>query len=129
ELPRPTSERWRHGDELVQRVRDLAHQLADEEIATRLNAEGLRSNKGNAFTRASISWIRYKHSIPPAAKRKPDELTVKEVAEQFKVSPGVGYYWITHNIVPARRLNQGSPYWITINYSKARELERWVRES
>lgn len=129
ELPRPTSERWRHSDELVQRVRELALQFSDEEIAIELNAEGLQSNKGNAFTRSSISWIRHKHAIPPADKKKPGERTVKELSEQFGVSPGVVYYWISREIVPARRLNQGSPYWITINRSKEKELKKWVRES
>jgi hypothetical protein len=129
ELPRPTAERWRHSDAVVQRVRELAQKYSDDEIAATLNAEGLTSNKGNAFTRASISWIRYKHAIPPVDKKKPGELTVHEVAQQFGVSAGVVYYWIANKIVTARRLNHGSPYWITIHAQKKQELEKWVRES
>jgi DNA invertase Pin-like site-specific DNA recombinase len=129
ELPRPSSERWRHSDALVQRVRELAHDYSDHEIAAQLNAEGLKSNKGNAFTRSSISWIRHKHAIPPVDKKKPGEQTVKEVSQQFGVSPGVVYYWIANKIITARRLNHGSPYWITINAQKKRELEMRVRES
>jgi DNA invertase Pin-like site-specific DNA recombinase len=129
ELPRPTAERWRHSEALVRRVRELAQNYSDEEIASQLNAEGLTSNKGNAFTRSSVSWIRHKHAIPPVDKRRPGEQTVKEVSQQFGVSPGVVYYWIANNIIMARRLNNGSPYWITINPQKERELEKWVRES
>jgi hypothetical protein len=129
ELPRPASERWRHSDALVQRVRELAQGYSDDEIAAKLNAEGLKSNKGNAFTRSSISWIRHKHVIPPVDKKKPEEQTVKDVSQQFGVSPGVVYYWIANEIITARRLNNGSPYWITINPRKKRELEKWVRES
>jgi hypothetical protein len=129
ELPRPTAERWRHSESLVQRVRDLARDYSDAEIATQLNAEGLKSNKGNPFTRLSVSWIRNKHAIPPVDKKQPGEQTVQEVAHQFGVSPGVVYYWIAHKIIPARRLNKGSPYWIAINPQKERELEKWVRES
>jgi hypothetical protein len=129
ELPRPASERWRHSDALVQRVRELAQDYSDGEIASKLNAEGLKSNKGNAFTRSSISWIRHKHVIPPVDKKKPEEQTVKDVSQQFGVSPGVVYYWIANEIITARRLNHGSPYWITINPQKKRELEKWVRES
>lgn len=129
ELPRPTAERWRHSESLVQRVRELAREYADEEIAARLNDEGLRSNKGNAFTRSSIRWLRNKHAIPPVDKKQPGEQTVQEVSQQFGVSPGVVYYWIAHKIIPARRLNNGSPYWITVNPQKERELEKWVRES
>ena len=129
ELPRPTAERWRHSDAVVKRVRELAQNYSDDEIAVTLNAEGLRSNKGNAFTRSSISWIRHKHAIPPVDKKKPGELTVHEVAEQFGVSSGVVYYWIGQKILTARRLNHGSPYWITIHPQKEQELRKWVRES
>jgi hypothetical protein len=128
-LPRPAAERWRHDDALVQRVRELAQNYSDDEIAAKLNAEGLKSNKGNTFTRSSVSWIRHKHRIPPVDKKNPEERTVKEVARQFGVSPGVVYYWIANKIVTARRLNHGSPYWITINQPKEEELEKWVRES
>jgi hypothetical protein len=129
ELPGPAGERWRHSDVLIQRVRELAREYADEEIAAKLNAEGLQSNKGNAFTRSSIRWIRHKHAIPPVDKKNPSEQTVKEVSRQFGVSPDVVYYWIAKRIVTARRLNHGSPYWITITPQKKRELEKWVRES
>jgi len=129
ELPRPAADRWRHSDALVQRVRELAQKYSDDEIADQLNAEGLKSNKGNAFTRSSVSWIRHKHAIPPVNKKKPEEQTVKEIAQRFGVSPGVVYYWIANNVITARRLNQGSPYWITIAAQKERELEKWVRES
>ena len=54
---------------------------------------------------------------------------MKDVSQQFGVSPDVVYYWIANKIVTARRLNQGSPYWITINQPKEEELEKWVRES
>ena len=99
ELPRPAAERWRHSDALVQRVRELAQNYSDDEIAAQLNAEGLKSNKGNAFTRSSVSWIRHKHAIPPVDKKKPGEQTVQEVSQQFGVSPGVVYYWIANKII------------------------------
>jgi len=129
ELPRSAAERWRTSESVVTRVRELAKQFSDAEIATQLNAEGLTSNKGNCFTRSSVSWIRYRHEIPPVEKKRPDELTVKDVAKRFGVSRTVVYYWIDHKIIPARRLNQGSPYWITIDQQTATKLETWVRES
>jgi hypothetical protein len=129
DLPRINSDRWRHDEALVERVRKLALTLSDAEIAQRFNAEGLRSNKGNVFTRSSVSWIRCKHGIPPADKKLEGELTVHEVARQFAVRTSVVYYWIERKIVPARRLNDGSPYWIAINDEKRAELERRVRAS
>jgi DNA invertase Pin-like site-specific DNA recombinase len=129
ELPRPSADRWRHSETLVNKVRELAQRYSDEEIAMQLNAEKLTSAKGNRFTRSSVSWIRHKHRIPPAQKKNPNELTVHEVAQRFGVSHNVVYYWIERQIIPARRLNQGSPYWITIDRPKAEELEKWVGDS
>ena len=129
ELPRSSADRWRHSESLVAQVRELARLYSDEEIAAKLNAEGLISAKGNRFTRSSVSWIRHKHKIPPAEKKKPDELTVKDVAQRYGVSRNVVYYWIERGLLPARRLNRGSPYWITIDQPKSEELETWVRES
>jgi len=129
ELPRSSADRWRHSESLVAKVRELAKQYSDEEIAAKLDGEGLISAKGNRFTRSSISWIRYKHKIPPAEKKKPGELTVKEVAQRYGVSHNVVYYWIERGILPARRLNRGSPYWITIDEAKSEALNNWVRDS
>jgi DNA invertase Pin-like site-specific DNA recombinase len=128
ELPRPTFERWRHSDALVQRVGEMAVQFSDEEIAEKLNAEGLKSNKGNSFTRSSISWIRHKHKIPAADKKKTGEKTVKEVAQQFGVSHGMVYSWIAEKTITARRLNQGTPYWITIDRTTAEKLEKRINK-
>jgi DNA invertase Pin-like site-specific DNA recombinase len=129
DLPRAAADRWRHSPSLVNKVRQLAEQFSDEEIATQLNAEELTSAKGNRFTRSSVSWIRHKHQIPPADKKEPHELTVKDVANRFGVSHNVVYYWISHEVVTARRLNQGTPYWITIDQRKSDELEKWISES
>ena len=129
ELPRRSSDRWRHSDELVQRVRELARKLSDQEIAAQFNEEGLKSNKGNAFTRSSISWIRHKHAIAPVDKKKQGELTVKELAGRFGVGQAVVYEWIAQKLIPARRLNHGSPYWITISPETEEALKKRVSET
>jgi excisionase family DNA binding protein len=54
-------------------------------------------------------------SDPPGKTKKPEELTVQQVARQFGVSDGVVYYWVEHGVLRARRLNEGLPYWITLN--------------
>jgi AcrR family transcriptional regulator len=51
-----------------------------------------------------IGWIRYKHRIAAVELKRPDELTVAEVAAKLSVSHGVVYYyWIERGILPARR--------------------------
>jgi hypothetical protein len=45
------------------------------------------------------------------------------------VNSHVVYYWINRKVVKARRLNQGMPYWITIDSLKEKELVEWVSNS
>lgn len=129
ELPPPVAERWRHDGELIERVRELAKTLDDAEIAARLNDEGLKTNKGNAFTIKSIKWIRHKHSIPRADDRKAGEFTVKEVAQRLRVSSGVVYYWIDKGLISGRRHNAGSPYLLEITPDIEQELAKRVAQS
>ena len=90
---------------------------------------GRKPAKGEAFNVSIVSWIRYKHRIPALRLKRPEELTVKEVAGQFRVSAHVVYYWLEHGIIEARRLNHGAPYWITLDAEKKNELCAWVRNS
>ena len=93
------------------------------------NDQGKRSSRNNPFTKKIVSWIRCKHRIPPVQLKRPDELTVEEVAARFGVSRGVVYYWINRNVLPARKLEPGRPYWITMTEEKTDELRDWVRSS
>jgi DNA invertase Pin-like site-specific DNA recombinase len=129
ELPQPMADRVRYPKPIVDRVRKLAHELTDDQIAAGLNEAGLLSAKGKPFTVAMIQWIRYRHRIPAPQLKRADELTVQQLAGTFNVSPHVVYYWIGRNVVQARRLNHGSPYWITLDPAKEHELRDWVRNS
>jgi hypothetical protein len=129
QLPPSIADRLRYPVGLVDRVRELAHGLPDAEIANRLNREGHNSAKDKPYTTQIVRWIRWPHRIPPAAFRRPEELTVHQVAHHFGVSAGVVYYWIERSLIQARRLNQGMPYWITLNGSDERKLRDWVHNS
>jgi hypothetical protein len=110
QLPPNIADQVRYPAALVDRVRDLAHRLLDAQIADQFNREGLASATGKPYTVKMIQWIRRCHGIPPAALRKPAELTVQQVAKHFAVSDHVVYYWITKGLIQARRLNSGKPY-------------------
>jgi excisionase family DNA binding protein len=128
-LPPRVQDQVRYPTERVEEVRRLAKDHTDLEIAERFNARGEVSSKGKPFTVAIIKWIRHKHRIPAPKLKLPHELTVNEIAEKFGVSRGVVYYWINRDVLPARRLGDGHPYWITLTDVKAKELHRWVRSS
>ena len=129
EIPLAMPDRLRYPQPTIKKVRVLAKTLLDDQIAIALNKEGLVSAKGKLFNRSIVKSIRYKHNIPGPDLKRPEERTVKEVSKKFAVSPYVVYYWIERQIVAARRLNHGSPYWIKIDSQKEKELARWVRNS
>ena len=129
DLPPAIADRLRYPDQVVARVRELAATLPDDRIAATLNHENRRSSKGKGFTVSMIRWIRYRNKIPAAVLKHPQELTVQQVAQRFGVSIHVVYYWTERGLVEARRLNGGSPYWITISAEKEKDLLEWVRRS
>jgi DNA invertase Pin-like site-specific DNA recombinase len=129
QLPPNMADRVRYPAAVVDRVRDLAPSLLDAEIADQFNQEGHASATGKPYTAKMIQWIRRCHRIPPAALKKPDELTVQQAAKHFGVSDGVVYYWIECSLIQARRLNCGMPYWITLNALDEQKLRDWVRNS
>lgn len=129
-VPRPlSSDRWRHSPEIVERVRCLAKSLTDREIVRVFRDEGLMTNKGNPFTEAAVSWIRYKHAIPSPELRKAGELTVKETASKFNVSPHVVYYWVQRGIVKSRKAHAYSQWWISLDDESERRLRDWSETS
>jgi len=129
QLPPNRADQTRYPAAIVDRVRDLAHSSLDAGIADQFNREGHASATGKSYTAKMIQWIRRCHRIPPAALKKPEELTVQQAAEQFAVSDGVVYYWIERSLIQARRLNRGMPYWITLNAAEEQKLRDWVRNS
>lgn len=129
QLPPNVADRVRYPAAVVERVHELAQSLRDAQIAAQLNREGHSSAKGRPYSAKIIQWIRWRYQIPPATLKKPEELTVQQVAQQFGVSTGVIYYWIEHKIITARRLNDGMPYWITLNPLDEHKLRDWVRNS
>jgi len=129
ELPLPAPDKVRYPEATVNRVRSLAQSMTDPQIVATLNEQGLLSAKGKPFTLSMIKWIRWRHDIPAPSLKNPAELTVGEVADRVGVSPGVVYYWIERDHLPARRLGPGRPYWITLGAEKEAELRSWVTNS
>src|SRR5713226_1638132 len=129
QIPPSAAGRPRYRSPIVDRIRDLACSLLDAQIADRLNREGCTSAKGKSYTAKMIRWIRWRYQIPLARLKKPEEMTVQQVAKQFGVSDGVVYYWVEHNVIQARRLNPGMPCWVTLTAADERKLRDWVRNS
>jgi hypothetical protein len=128
-MPLPRPEAIRCSEELVARVRELARDLPDAKIAEMLTEEGRASATGKVFTSTIVRWMRWRYEIPAPELKNSNELTVKQVAAKFGVSPYVVYYWVDRGIVEARQLSHNMPYWITIDAEKTGELTAWVKRS
>lgn len=128
-LPAKMPDRLRYPPETIERVRTLARERTDQQAADLLNQEGLLSPRKKSFTASMIRWIRYRYRIQAPDLKRSNELTVRDVASRFRVSRHVVYYWIESKIIVARRLNQGSPYWIILDEKTEEKLQDWVRNS
>jgi len=129
QLPPNIADRVRYPSAVVDRIRELARNLTDAAIADQLNREGQRSAKGQPYTVKIIQWIRCRYRIPPAELKRPEELTVQQVAKRFGTSDQVVYYWIEHGVIQSRRINSGMPHWITLSAIDEQQLREWVRKS
>jgi DNA invertase Pin-like site-specific DNA recombinase len=128
-LPPSIAERIRYPAAVVEQVRELSHRLSDPQIVAHLNRQGLRSPHGKPFTLSMIKWLRYRYQVLSISLKRPEEITVRQLADRFAVSAHVVYYWIERSVVEARRLDGRGPWWITLNAAKEQELRDWVRNS
>jgi len=127
-LPANRPDVLRYPAAIIDRVRDLARDHGDDDIAALLNHDGLTSSTGKPFTNNMINWIRFKHRIP-APSRPPGTLTVNQVRERYGVSMNVVYYWIERGHISAQQRKPGVRYAITITDEADRILREWVATS
>src|SRR6266576_3047739 len=63
-LPPKAADQFRYPSAIVDRVRELAHNQLDAQIADQLNREDHVSAKGKPYTVPIIRWIRWRYQIP-----------------------------------------------------------------
>ena len=114
---------------VTEQIRQWAPTMSDLQIAEQLNRQGVCSATGRSFTQFMIRWLRYRHAMGCVSLKRPEELTVAQVAARLEVSPWVVYYWVEHQMLPARRINHGSPLWITLDEPTEEMLRKKVRSS
>lgn len=109
ERPVPQSARdlFRTPTEVVEQVRLLAAEQRDSQIAQRLNALGLRSGKGNAFSPITVQTIRAAHGIKSFAQnlRQAGWLSPVEMAAWLGVNIQTARAFATAGVAHALRVN------------------------
>lgn len=129
DLPRTVAEAKRYPAAIVDQVRKLSQHLSDPQIVAHINQEGWRSSTGKSFTLSMVKWIRYRYGIAATSFKRPDELTVQQLADRLGVSTHVVYYWIERQVIQARKLDGRGPWWITLDPAREQQLQDWVRTS
>ena len=139
EVPRPRRvyEVRRTDPVVVARVRALALEHTDRQIAALLDQEGFRSGSQGGFTRAKIQWIRYAYSIssgcPEGPSASPDgsrgdgRCSVQEAAKQLNVNISTIGAWCRSGRLDSIQAVPHGPWWIRLTPEVIAELRRPVR--
>ena len=128
-LPQKRADATRYPPPFVERIRELAINHHDDEIAALLRSEGCKSTiTGKPIALGTIKWLRYKHRIQ-APRPSEGTLNVRQVCKKYGVSHWVVHYWISRGIVSAKQRKPNAPYAITIDDELDRRLQQWVANS
>lgn len=108
---------------IVERVRSLAQEHPDDQVAEILNREGPPTTTGLPWTPERVRNLRGKHRIPsgcPALSRQPGPrgdglFCVAEVAQRLQASPGMVCDWFRRSLLVGHQPHVRSPLWIRLN--------------
>ena len=110
--------------QVVARVRELAPSHTATQIATLLNAEGLRAGMGGSFTASKVDWIRVAYQIPlacpegpgfcPTGQRGDGRYSALAAAELLNVNVSTIAEWCNAGILESVRAHPQGPRWITL---------------
>jgi len=145
-LPRPkrSCDARRTDPAVVARVRALAAEHTDRQIAALLDQEGFRSGTRASFTADKVQWIRYVHSIPsgcpagpavcPAGSRGDGRCTAQVAAQQLNVTVSTIAAWCQSGRLDGLQAVPHGPWWIkltpeTIAALRKPRRRRWSRRS
>ncbi len=140
-IPRParSPDVRRTDPAVVERIRTLAPQHTDQQIASGLNAAGLHAGTGGAFTASKVQWIRYTYAIAtgcpegPAAcltgQRNDGRYTAKAAAALLNVDVSTIAVWCKIGRLDAIRAQPHGPRWIALPSETIAALRKPVKRS
>ncbi len=124
---------------VVNRIRELAPQHPDNQIAQLLNQEQLAPGASDSFTESKVRWIRYAYDIPtgcparPSACARPDgqrgdgRYSAQAAAELLNVSVSTIADWCKSGRLDGTQAMRGSPWWIKLTPERIAALRKPVR--
>jgi DNA invertase Pin-like site-specific DNA recombinase len=105
ELPKRSWESWQTSSEVLSQLDCLLNDHTDSEIACELNALGLRSGKGRAFSPRIVRRICEQYHLPSRFHRMRAQglLTQREIAQRLQVEPSTVKRWRQAGLLAAHR--------------------------
>jgi len=146
--PRPVARRPKSYDvrrtspTVVERVRSLAADCSDEQIAATLNQEGLVPGLGGTFTARKVQWIRFAHQINtacpsapgvcPTGQRGDGRYSARAAAELLNVNVSTIATWCDTGVLDSVQQVPHGPRWIKltpelINRLRKPNRQRWQK--
>ncbi len=99
--PKPADAK-RTPSQVIELIKRLAAEHTNTQIAEQLNTAGMRTSTGLPFDEKAVRWLRWRYRIGPSQPRD-GEVTVSQLAEQFGISDGTVYAWLSTGKLAARR--------------------------
>jgi DNA invertase Pin-like site-specific DNA recombinase len=136
--PKPAYVIRRTAPAVVERMRQLAREHTDIEIAERLNAEGYRGGQGGAFTPSKVDWLRYAYGIKsgcplgpaacPTGQRGDGRYSARAAAALLNVSVYTIADWCKAGTLDGVQVAPRGPWWITLTPEVISALRKPVRQ-
>jgi DNA invertase Pin-like site-specific DNA recombinase len=120
------------GELIDQRIRELnAAGLMDAEIATMLNAEGLRNSRGGAFTNGTVHLLRQRWNIRTVKingvdhnpQRWPDgSYSIQGAAAALGITEQTVFKWLKKGRLQRRQLSRGQPWQVDLTEEQIKQF-------
>jgi DNA invertase Pin-like site-specific DNA recombinase len=135
-IPRPqrSCDKYRTDARIVERIRVLAPNHCDQQIAEILNTEGWRTSRGAPFTENKVNCIRYSRGIPTmcpskalgpgVAQRGDGRYSTPAVAALLNVNRSTVAVWCRSGRLDAIRDTPHGSYWVRLTAETIAELRR-----
>jgi DNA invertase Pin-like site-specific DNA recombinase len=139
EVPRPprSCDARRTPAAVVERVRLLAADHRDRQIADQLNTEGYHSGRGGSFTASKVPWIRYVHGIDsgcpegpaacPQGKRGDGRYSAQAAAQALNVDVSTIAAWCKSGHLDGIQTTAHGPWWVRLTPEVIEHLRKPVR--
>jgi hypothetical protein len=138
-VPRPprSADARRTPTPVVERIRNLALQFTDRQIADRLNEEETTTGTGGTFTVKKVQWLRWRYRIRsacpegPAAsvtgQRADGRYSAKAAAALLNVDVSTIAAWCKSGRLDAIQTTAHGPRWICLTPEQIAELRKPVQ--